>query len=60
MSGPAPRWGRAPVDPDTVCWDCQHAPDEHVGAQGSCIAYVIRFELETFCLCRCFTPDSDD
>jgi hypothetical protein len=60
VSAEAPRWGRAPLDVDTVCWDCQHESDEHTGAEGSCIAYVIRLERETFCLCRCFTPDSDN
>ena len=60
MSAGTPRWGRTQLDADTVCWDCQHAPDEHIGASGSCIAYVITLGRETFCLCRCFTPDSDD
>lgn len=56
MSAPADRW-RADTASDTDCWDCGHAPDEHVGTRGACVAYVVSLGRETFCLCRCFVPD---
>lgn len=62
MTAPAQRWGRsAPTTTEgTTCWDCEHESDEHVGAHGACIAYVIQFGRETFCLCRSFVPDDGD
>ena len=53
----APRRGTG-TEADVACWDCGHETDEHVGAFGSCIAYVIAQGRETFCMCRCFTPDA--
>lgn len=41
-----------------VCADCDHESDEHVGANGACIAYVIRFGVERFCACRDYLPDN--
>ena len=41
-----------------VCADCDHGADEHVGANGACIAYVIRFGVERFCACRDYLPDN--
>ena len=52
-----PRRGTG-TEADVAGWDCGHETDEHVGALGSCIAYVIAQGRETFCLCRCFTPDA--
>lgn len=61
MSAHAPggRMG-APVTEDTVCWNCPHQADEHIGAGGSCVAYVIQFGREHFCLCRAYVPDAAD
>lgn len=47
-----------PPTDDEVCKECHHETDEHVGAGGSCIAYVIQFGRENFCPCRVFVPDS--
>lgn len=59
MTATAPRNGLyVPTTDDTVCWDCSHEVDEHIGTGGSCIAYVIQFGRENFCPCRNFVPDS--
>jgi len=48
---------RGPTTDGAVCWGCGHEPDEHRGAMGSCVAYVITHGRESFCLCRAFVPD---
>ncbi len=53
----APGWGRA--HEDYSCAGCDHQRDEHTGAGGSCIANVVAFGLERFCLCREFAAVAD-